>query len=53
MPFPIINYTITPDSRTIVFVTTEPAGQANIPVLYAIGEDGRRLNENHRRTAAE
>ena len=44
MPFPIINYTITPDSRTIVFVTTEPAGQANIPVLYAIGEDGRRLN---------
>ena len=44
MPFPILNYTITPDSRTIVFVTTEPAGQANIPVLYAIGEDGRRLN---------
>jgi tricorn protease len=43
MPFPIVNYTITPDSRTIVFVTTEPAGQANIPVLYAIGEDGRRL----------
>jgi tricorn protease len=43
MPFPIFNYTITPNSRTIVFVTTEPAGPANIPVLYAIGEDGRRL----------
>ena len=44
MPFPILNYTITPDSRTIVFVTTEPAGMANIPVLYSIAEDGRRLN---------
>ena len=44
MPFPILNYTITPDSRRIVFVTTEPAGPANIPVLYAIGEDGRRLS---------
>ena len=44
MPFPILNYTITPDSRTLVFVTTEPAGPANIPVLYAIGEDGRRLS---------
>jgi tricorn protease len=44
MPFPILNYTITPDSRTLVFVTTEPAGPANIPVLYSIAEDGRRLN---------
>ena len=43
MPFPILNYTITPDSRTIVFVTTEPAGQASIPVIYSIQEDGRRL----------
>jgi tricorn protease len=43
MPFPILNYTITPDSRTIVFVTTEPAGPATIPVLYSIQEDGRRL----------
>ena len=43
MPFPILNYTVTPDSRTLVFVTTEPAGPANIPVVYAIGEDGRRL----------
>jgi tricorn protease len=43
MPFPILTYSITPDSRTIVFVTTEPAGPATIPVLYSIGEDGRRL----------
>jgi len=44
MPFPILNYVITPDSRTIVFVTTEPAGAASIPVVYSIQEDGRRLS---------
>lgn len=44
MPFPILSYTITPDSRRLVFVTTEPAGQANIPVLYSIQDDGRRLS---------
>ena len=43
MPFPILNYTVAPDSRTIVFVTTEPAGQASIPVIYSIQDDGRRL----------
>jgi tricorn protease len=43
MPFPILNYTLTPDSRTIVFVTTEPAGMASVPVIYSIQEDGRRL----------
>jgi tricorn protease len=43
MPFPVFNYTVTPDSRTLVFVTVEPAGQFNLPVIYAIGEDGRRL----------
>src|SRR5438045_3764059 len=42
MPFPILNYTIAPDSRTIVFVTTEPAGPANIPVIYSLEDDGRR-----------
>jgi tricorn protease len=42
-PFPISNYTIAPDSRTIVFVTSEPAGPANIPVIYSVQEDGRRL----------
>ena len=44
MPFPILNYAITPDSRRLVFVTTEPAGAASIPVLYSIQDDGRRLS---------
>jgi len=43
MPFPIFSYTVAPDSRTIVFVTTEPAGTANVPVIYSIQDDGRRL----------
>lgn len=43
MPFAVVGYTIAPDSRTIVFVTSEPAGQANVPVIYSIQEDGRRL----------
>jgi len=43
MPFPVLGYTITPDSRTIVFVTTEPTATASVPVIYSIGEDGRRL----------
>src|ERR1043165_5759948 len=43
MPFAILNYTITPDSRTIVFITTETAGPATLPMLYSIQEDGRRL----------
>jgi len=43
MPFPISSYTIAPDSRTIVFVTSEPAGMANVPVIYSIQDDGRRL----------
>jgi tricorn protease len=44
MPFPIPNFTIAPDSRTIVFVTTEPAGTASVPVIYSIQDDGRRLS---------
>ncbi len=43
MPFPISSYTIAPDSRTIVFVTSEPAGIASLPVIYSIQEDGKRL----------
>lgn len=43
MPFPVTSYTITPDSHTIVFVTSEPSGTFNIPVIYSIQEDGRRL----------
>jgi tricorn protease len=43
MPFPIFNYAVGPDGRSLVFVTTEPAGTANIPVIYSIQDDGRRL----------
>ncbi|HJQ67469.1 MAG TPA: S41 family peptidase [Blastocatellia bacterium] len=43
MPFAIFNYSVAPDSRTIVFVTTEPAATRSIPVIYSIQEDGRRL----------
>jgi len=43
MPFPVSTYTIAPDSKTIVFVTSEPAGPAAIPVVYSIQEDGRRM----------
>jgi tricorn protease len=44
MPFPISTYAVTPDSRSLLFVTTEPAGTASLPVLYSIQEDGRRLS---------
>jgi tricorn protease len=43
MPFPIPNFIVAPDSRTLAFVTTEPAGPATIPVIYTIQDDGRRL----------
>src|SRR5215510_6144239 len=43
MPFPVFSYTIAPDSRTIVFVTSEPSSTANTPVIYSIQDDGRRL----------
>ena len=43
MPFPILSFVVAPDSRTIVFVTTEPAGTASVPVIYSIQDDGRRL----------
>ena len=36
MPFPVSNFILTPDSRTIVFVTSEPAGIASVPVIYSI-----------------
>ncbi|MGE0885602.1 MAG: S41 family peptidase [Blastocatellales bacterium] len=44
MPFGAFSYTIAPDSRTIVFVTSEPAGLRSVPVIYSIQEDGRRLS---------
>jgi len=43
MPFPISSYAIAPDSRTIVFVTSEPAAVASLPVIYSIQDDGKRL----------
>jgi tricorn protease len=44
MPFSILNYVVAPDSRSIAFVTTEPAGMRTQPVLYTIQQDGRRLS---------
>jgi len=44
MPFSILNYVVAPDSRSIAFVTTEPAGTRTQPVLYTIQQDGRRLS---------
>ena len=43
MPFPISSYAVAPDSRTIVFVTSEPSGQASVPVIYSVQDDGKRL----------
>jgi tricorn protease len=43
MPFPISSYTVAPDSRTLVFVTSEPAGTNNLAVIYSIQDDGKRL----------
>src|SRR5204863_4783610 len=43
MPFPVSTFTIAPDSRTIVFVTTEPGATFATPVIYSIQEDGKRL----------
>ncbi|MFN2510999.1 MAG: S41 family peptidase [Pyrinomonadaceae bacterium] len=43
MPFPVSNYTVAPDSRTLVFVTSEPAGPASVPVIYSVQDDGKRL----------
>jgi tricorn protease len=43
MPFGAFNYITSPDNRTLVFVTTEPAGLGSTPVVYSIQDDGRRL----------
>ena len=43
MPFPISTFTIAPDSRTIVFLTSEPGATASVPVIYSIQDDGKRL----------
>jgi len=43
MPFPISSFAAAPDSRALVFVTSEPAGTANVAVIYSIQDDGKRL----------
>src|SRR5205823_3250476 len=43
MPFPVGNYIVAPDGRTIVFVTSEPSATFAVPVIYSIQDDGRRL----------
>jgi tricorn protease len=43
MPFAVFNFAVSPDNRTIVFVTTEPAATRQVPVIYSIQENGRRL----------
>jgi tricorn protease len=43
MPFPVTSFEVSPDGRTVVFATTELAGQASVPVIYTVQEDGRRL----------
>lgn len=42
MPFPIPNFIVTP-AGGLIFVTSEPAGLNNVPVVYSIQDDGRRL----------
>jgi tricorn protease len=44
MPFGVQSYIPSTDSRTLIFVTTEPAGLRNTPVLYTIQDDGRRMS---------
>ena len=43
MPFPISSYAPAPDSKTLVFVTSEPAGTASTAVIYSTQDDGKRL----------
>jgi tricorn protease len=43
MPFPVTFYNVSPDGRTLVFATIEPAGLASVPVIYSIQDDGKRL----------
>lgn len=44
MPFSVFNYQVSPEGRTLVFVTTEPAGLRSTPVVYSIQDDGKRLS---------
>jgi tricorn protease len=53
MPFAVFNYEVAPDSRTIVFVTSEPSSTRSVPVIYSIQDDGRRLTRIAAGTAPE
>lgn len=44
MPFGVMSYTVAPDSKTVVFATSEPATNRTVPVIYTIQADGKRLN---------
>ena len=50
MPSSVFNYAVTPDSRTIVFVTSEPAGLRNTPVDLL--DSGRRTQADPRHCRA-
>ncbi len=46
MPFSVRAPAVSPDGRTVAFVTTEPAGAPSfraIPVIYTMAPDGKRL----------
>lgn len=43
MPFPVNDYNVSNDNKTLVFATSEPAGLASVPVIYSIQDDGKRL----------
>ncbi len=43
MPFGVMTYEVAPDSKTVVFVTTEPGTNRPSPVIYSIQSDGKRL----------
>ena len=42
MPSGVQSYLPAADSRTLIFVTSEGAGLRQVPVIYSIGDDGRR-----------
>ncbi len=45
MPYGVTTFTVTPDGKTVVFVTREPAGDGSrtVPVIYRIEETGKNL----------
>jgi tricorn protease len=43
MPAAVSTFAVTPDGKTLVFVTSEPTGQRTQPVIYTIGVDGETL----------